>query len=74
MSILPMLRSLKTTLTAVFAAIVGGVIFLEALLDSDPSTIPDADGLLIMCLAAITALQGLFARDADISSEGTQTR
>ena len=66
-------KSWKTTATGwgtlVIALLVAGV----ALIDGDPATVPDADAIFkalsTVGIAVPIWLQGIFARDKDVSSE-----
>ena len=66
---LPEIKNIRTTLSAIFALTLGIFVFAEAQFDSDPDKIPDANGIYVLLMAVIVALQGFFSRDARVSSE-----
>lgn len=62
------LSSPITTWTGVAAAAVGIILGVLTLFDSDPKTNPDAEQIGLALLGIIVFLQGLFSRQANVSS------
>ena len=60
-----MVKSWKTTLLGICALLAAAGLAGKALLDGDPTTMPDVSAVWL----AITGLVGLAARDGDKSSE-----
>jgi hypothetical protein len=68
------LKSWKTSLSAIGLLLSAGVAAVWAIIDGDPETHPDLNTVWMALIALFAALQGIFARDADKSSQDSHIR
>lgn len=59
------LKNPRTTIAAVLAAVVAVLTAILYTIDLDPNTQADWNAVMVLLLAAFTALQGYFAKDAE---------